>query len=137
MCLIYITRKTQSNLGRAASSPLTPTFPMVTMESPKLSPSQNCLFDDHHQNLTLQYQAPPHPPSPTASGSTQPFCQDVECGPTDKPRCVAMHCRNIAERFQPLQLTTTHCGASSTPCGGVHHTLTESPKFHPPPLSSG
>ena len=44
MRLIYITGKSQSNLGRAASPPLTQTIALVTMESPKLSSSQNCLL---------------------------------------------------------------------------------------------
>jgi len=63
--LICITRKSQSNLGRAALPPLTQTIPLVTMESAKLSPSQNCPFpfDKYHQNLTCQYQTPPQPPS--------------------------------------------------------------------------
>ena len=125
MHFIYITRKNQSNLGRATSSPLTQTIPMVTMESPTVSPfpKMPLPFDNHHQNLTRQYQAPPQPPSPTASGSTQPFCQDAECGLTERPWCVAVHCRNIAEHFQTTVVFYGACSASSTPCSGVHHIL--------------
>jgi len=55
-------------------------------------------------------------------------------------QCITAHCGSFADHCndsKPLQFTTMHCGASSARCGGVHHTLTEMPKFHPPPLSSG
>ena len=66
------------------------------------------------------------------------------CGPL---WCVAVHygvfgalrkrCGSLVDHWNAsklLQFTTTHCGASSARCGGVHHTLMETPKFHLPPL---
>jgi len=42
--------------------------------TPQIHPP-NCTFpfDDHHQNLIYPYQARPHSPPQTASGSNQPF----------------------------------------------------------------
>jgi len=79
MRLIYITRKSQSNLRRATSPPRTQPIPLVAMESPKLSPSQNCSFslDDYHQNLTRQYQDPTPTTIPNGIRSTQPFCHSI------------------------------------------------------------
>jgi len=115
------TRPPQSNLGRAASPLLTQTIPLVTMESPKLPPYENCPFpfDYHHQNLIRQYKAPPQPSSPTVSRSTQPFCQDAECGPTDRQtdrptdraRCVVVHCGNVAEALPTTGMLPNHCSS--------------------------
>jgi len=62
-------------------------------------------------------------------------------------RCTTVHysalqkrCGSLADHWnapKSLRFITTHYGASSACWGGVHHTLTEMPKFHPPPLSSG
>jgi len=107
--------------------------------APNSLPKLPLPFDDHHQNLIRQYKAPPQPPSPTASRFTQPFCQDAECGPTDRPlrciveRCETLHCDALRKRrgslvadhwkaSKPLRFTTTHCSASSARCSGVHHT---------------
>jgi len=40
---------------------------------------KNCPFPlyDHHQNLIHPYRARPHSPSPTTSGSNQPFCHSA------------------------------------------------------------
>jgi len=88
MRFIYITRKSQSSLETAMSPPLMQTIPLVTIESTKLSLSQNCHFpfDDYHQNLTCQQQALPQTPSPTTYRSTWLFCQDAKCGPTQTDR---------------------------------------------------
>ena len=50
---------------------------------------------------------------------------------------IVVHYRNVTEssgttgtleeHYDALQCTAVHCGASSTCCGGVHHTLTETP----------
>jgi len=69
------------------------------------------------------------------------------CGPL---QCIAVHygalqcivetlqkpCRPL-ERFQMIAVHYDALRASSACCGGVHHTFTETPKFHLPPLSSG
>jgi len=61
-------------------------------------------------------------------------------------RCTKVHysalrkrCGSLEDQWnasKPLRFTMTHCSVSSARCGGVHHALTETPKFHPPPLSS-
>jgi len=70
-------------------------------------------------------------------------------GPRERLRTIVVHCGahygalckccgSLADHWNAsklLQFTMTHCGASSARCGGVHHTLTEMPKFHlPPPI---
>ena len=117
----------------------------------------------------MPLQSPTATTIQTASRSTQPFCQDADCGLTDRQtkvhcgtlrnvterlrnvcrvlQCIAVHCGNIAEHFRtivvrcrPLQCIAElcenvaeglqtivvlygACGASSAPCGGVHHVL--------------
>ena len=44
-------------------------------------------------------------------------------GPNSALRCIAVHCGNIAEGLQTIVVLYGACGASSTPCGGVHHIL--------------
>jgi len=38
-------------------------------------------------------------------------------------RCIAVHCGSIAEGLQTIVMLYGACGASSAPCGGVHHIL--------------
>jgi len=112
------------------------------------SPNSPFTFDDHHDNLICQYKAQPQPsPSPTASrstSSTQPFCQDAECGPvrcgalrkhhrtlpdhcsvlrTIMVRCIAVNCGNVEGGLQNIVVLYGACGASSAPCSGVHYIL--------------
>ena len=117
MSPIYITRKNPTKCGKSrliATRADTPIGHNGKSQHSPTFPSQNCHFpfDDHHQNLIRQYKATPEPPSPTASQSTQPFCKDAECGPTDRqtsrPRRVAMHCGALRKRCRRLAV---HCGA--------------------------
>jgi len=39
----------------------------------------------------------------------------------------------LANHCDALRYIAVHCSANSTRCGGVHHTLTETRKFHPLP----
>jgi len=44
-------------------------------------------------------------------------------------------CESLADHWnasKSLRFTTTHCDASSARSGGMYHTLTEMPTFHPP-----
>ena len=131
MRLIYITRKQPKviweELPRRLSSRQShwlqwkvPNFPLPKLFLPlrRSLPKSN-----------TPIQSPTQPPSPTTSRSTQPFYQNVECGPTDGQtdhgalRCIAVPCVNVAEGLQTIVVLYSACDASSTPCGGVHHIL--------------
>jgi len=81
---------------------------------------QNCpfSFDYHHQNLIHEYKAPPQPTSPTASQSTQPFCKDAECGPTDRQTdCSALWCcRNVGEDLHTITVPFSVLPCIAAPC---------------------
>jgi len=88
--------------------------------------SPRSLIAVHYGNVTVSLRT---------TGTLADHCGALRC--MVHYGALRKRCGSLADHWnasKPLWFTTTHCGASSTRCGGVHHTLTETPKFHRPPL---
>jgi len=81
-------KKSQSNLGRAASPPLTQRIPLVTMGGPTFTFRTALPFDDLHFHIIPLFLDRPHWPFRTACRSNQPFRHSTDRqthGISDRP----------------------------------------------------
>jgi len=80
---IIVRKTSHSNLGRAASPPLTHRIPKVTMGCPTFTLKLPLPFDDLYPRLIYSFLDRPHSPPQTVSRSNQPFCHSTPSGQTD------------------------------------------------------